>query len=119
MKDSINFHAHQDRVNTSKQPLLHKELEEVQTTTPSGLLTSTINGMTRHSGTKYSKLENSLDSPGHFPNNGMHSFVGENESLQQRMVVGQDEQLDIISDSIGTLKTVSRQINNELDEQAV
>jgi len=116
MKDSINYQVHQERVNTSKQPLLHKELEEVQTTSPSGLITSTINGMTRHSGTKYSKLENSLDSPGHFPNSG---FVGENEALQQRMVLGQDEQLDVISDSIGTLKTVSRQINNELDEQAV
>lgn len=35
------------------------------------------------------------------------------------MLQGQDEQLDVISDSIGTLKTVSRQINIELDEQAV
>jgi hypothetical protein len=38
---------------------------------------------------------------------------------QQRMIHSQDEQLDAISDSIGTLKTVSRQINTELDEQAV
>lgn len=35
------------------------------------------------------------------------------------MIQGQDEQLDMISDSIGTLKTVSRQIGVELDEQAV
>ncbi|KAJ6643240.1 Syntaxin-6, partial [Pseudolycoriella hygida] len=40
-------------------------------------------------------------------------------SVQQRMLQGQDEQLDVISDSIGTLKTVSRQIGIELDEQAV
>lgn len=75
----------------------------------------------RHSGAKYSKLENTLDSPGHY--NSLDSpsnrFVGETVSVQQHMIQGQDEQLDMISDSIGTLKTVSRQIGVELDEQAV
>ncbi|KAI8127223.1 Syntaxin-6 [Lucilia cuprina] len=75
----------------------------------------------RHSGAKYSKLENSLDSPGHYNSldSPSHRFVGETVSVQQRMIQGQDEQLDMISDSIGTLKTVSRQIGVELDEQAV
>lgn len=75
----------------------------------------------RHSGAKYSKLENSLDSPGHYNtlDSPSHRFVGETVSVQQRMIQGQDEQLDMISDSIGTLKTVSRQIGVELDEQAV
>ncbi|KAL7736903.1 hypothetical protein ACLKA6_008781 [Drosophila palustris] len=83
---------------------------------------------TRHSGTKYSKLENALDidSPSHYGGglgNSLdspgHRYVGETVSVQQRMIQGQDEQLDMISDSIGTLKTVSRQIGVELDEQAV
>lgn len=75
----------------------------------------------RHSGAKYSKLENTLDSPGHYNtlDSPSHRFVGETVSVQQRMIQGQDEQLDMISDSIGTLKTVSRQIGVELDEQAV
>ncbi|XP_037822369.1 syntaxin-6 [Lucilia sericata] len=75
----------------------------------------------RHSGAKYSKLENALDSPGHYNSldSPSHRFVGETVSVQQRMIQGQDEQLDMISDSIGTLKTVSRQIGVELDEQAV
>lgn len=75
----------------------------------------------RHSGTKYSKLENAIDSPGHYStmDSPSHRFIGENVSVQQRMLQGQDEQLDVISDSIGTLKTVSRQIGLELDEQAV
>lgn len=84
----------------------------------------------RHSSTKYSKLENNIEdmSPRHYASrnsNGAfldspsHSIVGENVSLQQRMLRGQDEQLDVLSDSIGTLKTVSRQIGAELDEQAV
>ncbi|TMW54555.1 hypothetical protein DOY81_000349, partial [Sarcophaga bullata] len=75
----------------------------------------------RHSGAKYSKLENALDSPGHYNtlDSPSHRFVGETVSVQQRMIQGQDEQLDMISDSIGTLKTVSRQIGVELDEQAV
>lgn len=74
----------------------------------------------RHSGTKYSKLENTVDSPGHYAlDSPAHRFVGDTVSVQQRMLQGQDEQLDVISDSIGTLKTVSRQIGLELDEQAV
>lgn len=86
--------------------------------------TSIVGTMARHSGTKYSKLENSLDSPGHYGTSAhldspSHRFLGESVSVQQRMLQGQDEQLDVISDSIGTLKTVSRQINIELDEQAV
>ncbi|XP_037945346.1 syntaxin-6-like [Teleopsis dalmanni] len=91
-----------------------------------GSVASTIAGTmaaasTRHSSTKYSKLENALDSPGHYANldSPGHRFVGETVAIQQHMMQGQDEQLDMISDSIGTLKTVSRQIGVELDEQAV
>lgn len=84
---------------------------------------TTIVGTMARKTTKYSKLENSLDSPGHYGTSALdspsHRFLGESVSVQQRMLQGQDEQLDVISDSIGTLKTVSRQINIELDEQAV
>jgi syntaxin 6 len=89
----------------------------------------------RHSSAKYSKLENQMDSPSHYAMGGStpmggggtgtgfdspsNRFLGETMSTQQRMMSTQDEQLDIISDSIGTLKTVSRQIGGELDEQAV
>lgn len=76
----------------------------------------------RHGGTKYSKLENALDSPSHGGGGGggqSDRFVGNTVSMQQQMFQSQDEQLDVISDSIGTLKTVSRQINQELDEHAV
>jgi syntaxin 6 len=90
----------------------------------------------RHSSAKYSKLENQMDSPSHYatgstPSSGggmgggtgfdspTNRFLGETISTQQRMMQSQDEQLDIISDSIGTLKTVSRQIGGEIDEQAV
>ncbi|XP_058054936.1 syntaxin-6 isoform X1 [Anopheles bellator] len=82
----------------------------------------------RHSGAKYSKLENNLDdSPSHYVPTASSSvldasssrFVEDTLATQHRILVGQDEQLDVISDSIGTLKTVSRQIGIELDEQAV
>uniref|UniRef100_A0A182UZI1 t-SNARE coiled-coil homology domain-containing protein n=1 Tax=Anopheles merus TaxID=30066 RepID=A0A182UZI1_ANOME len=83
----------------------------------------------RHSGAKYSKLENNLDdSPSHYVpsasggavlDSNSSRFVEDTLATQHRILVGQDEQLDIISDSIGTLKTVSRQIGIELDEQAV
>lgn len=81
----------------------------------------------RHSGAKYSKLENNLDdSPTHYAassssvlDGGSTRFVEDTLATQQRIMASQDEQLDVISDSIGTLKTVSRQIGVELDEQAV
>lgn len=78
----------------------------------------------RHSGAKYSKLENNLDdSPTHSSammlDSGSSRFVEDTLGTQQRIMASQDEQLDVISDSIGTLKTVSRQIGIELDEQAV
>lgn len=77
----------------------------------------------RHSGAKYSKLENNLDdSPTHSTSmldSGSTRFVEDTLGTQQRIMASQDEQLDVISDSIGTLKTVSRQIGIELDEQAV
>lgn len=65
-----------------------------------------------HGTTKYSKLENEIDSPN-------RQFLGDTLQQQNDMMRQQDEQLDMIGESIGTLKTVSRQINTELDEQAV
>lgn len=61
--------------------------------------------------TKYSKLENELDSP-------QHQFLGTTLSQQEYMTRRQEEHLEAISDSLGSLKTVSRHIGIELDEQA-
>lgn len=147
MKEKMSLNRNRDRDITARQPLLDNCNESnnnpstggtgiilnnsstgggggssVVITGGTGGLASTIGTMAaRHIGTKYSKLENSMDSPGHYAtmDSPSHRFVGENASLQQRMMMNQDEQLDVISDSIGTLKTVSRQINVELDEQAV
>lgn len=115
----MSINRNRDRDITARQPLLENTINN------SGLATTVINSAAnmagRHSGAKYSKLENSMDSPGHYStlDSPSHRFIGESASSQQRMLQGQDEQLDVISDSIGTLKTVSRQINIELDEQAV
>jgi syntaxin 6 len=65
-----------------------------------------------HGTTKYSKLENEMDSPN-------RQFFSNTMQQQNAMMRQQDEQLDVIGETVGTLKTVSRQINNELDEQAV
>ncbi|XP_055920079.1 syntaxin-6 isoform X2 [Eupeodes corollae] len=142
MKEKMSLNRNRDRDITARQPLLDEQQNEknisltnnnnstatsvvggVLGNSVSGNIASTIAGTmaSRHSGTKYSKLENTLDSPGHYAtlDSPGHKFVGETVSIQQRMMQGQDEQLDMISDSIGTLKTVSRQIGVELDEQAV
>lgn len=64
-----------------------------------------------HGTTKYSKLENELDSP-------QRQFLNDTLSQQQYLTRQQEEHLEAISDSLGSLKTVSRHIGIELDEQA-
>lgn len=64
-----------------------------------------------HSTTKYSKLENDLDSP-------QRHFLNETISQQQQLTRQQQEHLEAIGESLGSLKTVSRHIGIELDEQA-
>lgn len=124
----MSLNRNRDRDITARQPLLETVNNEsnnnrtLNNNSSTGLACITLGTMaSRHSGTKYSKLENAIDSPGHYStlDSPSHRFIGESVSVQQRMLQGQDEQLDVISDSIGTLKTVSRQIGIELDEQAV
>lgn len=64
-----------------------------------------------HSSTKYSKLENQIDSPEHT------QFVKTQAAMQSNMIHEQDDQLELIADSIGTLKNMSHRIGIELDEQ--
>lgn len=65
-----------------------------------------------HGTTKYSKLENEIDSP-------HRQFLDTALSQQAQLIHSQDDQLEHIAHSIGSLKTVSRQIGSEIDEQAV
>jgi len=97
MKDKMNISRGRERDRTARQPLLEN---------------SPVRVPTSHGTTKYSKLENELDSPN-------RQFLDDTLQQQNHILRTQDEQLDMISDSIGTLKTVSRQIGSELDEQAV
>lgn len=73
---------------------------------------SPVRAPINHGTTKYSKLENEIDSPS-------RRFMDDTLNQQGAMMRQQDDQLEIIGESIGTLKTVSHQINSELDEQAV
>lgn len=130
MKDKISILKNRDKDITAIQPLLDEDPSPKITNSNNNInntnnislgnnLMSTM-AASRHSGTKYSKLENLHDSPSHQANfNSDNAFLGETVSIQQRMLQSQDEQLDVLSDSIGTLKTVSRQIGVEIDEQAV
>lgn len=74
------------------------------------LESSPVHAMNSHGTTKYSKLENELDSP--------QRFLNDTITQQNRLVRQQDDHLEAISGSIGSLKTVSRHIGIELDEQA-
>lgn len=138
MKDKISILKNRDKDITAIQPLLddpspkntsncnnnsNNNINQLNNTNSNNSIGNNLMSTmaaARHSGTKYKKLENINDSPNHHGNfNGDSTFLGETVSIQQRMLQSQDEQLDVLSDSIGTLKTVSRQIGVEIDEQAV
>lgn len=61
---------------------------------------------------KYKRLDRELHSA------NTH-FIEEQHAQQQLIAEQQDEQLELVSGSIGVLKNMSQRIGNELDEQAV
>ncbi|XP_074763030.1 syntaxin-6 isoform X2 [Athene noctua] len=61
---------------------------------------------------KYSRLDREL----HLANS---HFIEEQQAQQQLIVEQQDEQLELVSGSIGVLKNMSQRIGGELEEQAV
>lgn len=102
MKDKMHMNKNRERDGTARQPLLE-----------SPPVTPPWHSTPKYS--KYSKLENQTDSPSRYDDR----FMSDVNSGQQKMFDSQDEQLHVISNSVGSLKTVSRQIGIELDEQAV
>ncbi|XP_068176501.1 syntaxin-6 [Antennarius striatus] len=61
---------------------------------------------------KYSRLDRQLQ-------NANSQFIEEQQVQQQLMAEQQDEQLELVSGTIGVLKNMSERIGMELDEQAV
>uniref|UniRef100_A0A1E1W691 t-SNARE coiled-coil homology domain-containing protein n=2 Tax=Pectinophora gossypiella TaxID=13191 RepID=A0A1E1W691_PECGO len=104
MKGKMSLNRNRDNDGTAREPLLGEEspmhFGNTWTSTP------------KYS--KYSKLANQTDSPNRFD-----GYDGDIMSMQDKMLMNQNDQLQVISDSVGSLKTVSKQIGIELDEQAV
>ncbi|XP_026500520.1 syntaxin-6 [Vanessa tameamea] len=104
MKGKMSLNRNRDNDGTAREPLLGEEspmhFGNSWTATP------------KYS--KYSKLANQTDSPSRFD-----TYDGDIMSMQDKMFMGQNDQLHVISNSVGSLKTVSKQIGIELDEQAV
>lgn len=63
-------------------------------------------------GDKYAQVDKELQSAN-------SQFIESQQSQQQLIVEQQDEQLELVSGTIGVLKNMSERIGNELDEQAV
>uniref|UniRef100_A0A8C6Y5C2 Syntaxin 6 n=1 Tax=Naja naja TaxID=35670 RepID=A0A8C6Y5C2_NAJNA len=61
---------------------------------------------------KYSRLDRELQSAN-------SHFIEDQQAQQQLIIDQQDEQLELVSGSIGVLKNMSQRIGGELDEQAV
>jgi len=67
--------------------------------------------------TKYSRLPNS---PSHsLTNSNSQMYIQQQMAAQDRLMCEQDSRLDMMSESMGTLRNVSGAIGAELDEQAV
>ncbi|XP_051980416.1 syntaxin-6 isoform X2 [Xyrauchen texanus] len=64
------------------------------------------------SGDKYTRLDKELHSAN-------SQFIEEQQTQQQVIAEQQDEQLELVSGTIGVLKNMSQRIGQELDEQAV
>ncbi|XP_055497986.1 syntaxin-6 [Leucoraja erinacea] len=61
---------------------------------------------------KYSRLDQKMQA--------VNSQFMDDQNMQQQLIVEQqDDQLELVSGSIGVLKNMSQKIGNELDEQAV
>ncbi|XP_063394248.1 syntaxin-6 [Cydia fagiglandana] len=103
MKGDMSLNRNRDADGKAREPLLGEEspmhFGNTWTSTP------------KYS--KYSKLASQTDSPNRFD-----AYDNDIMSMQEKMLVNQDDQLQVISNSVGTLKTVSKQIGIELDEQA-
>ncbi|CAK1588539.1 unnamed protein product [Parnassius mnemosyne] len=104
MKGKMSLNRNRDNDGTAREPLLGEQspmhFGNSWTSTP------------KYS--KYSKLANQTDSPNRFD-----MYDNDIMSMQEKMLMNQDDQLHVISNSVGSLKTVSKQIGIELDEQAV
>ncbi|KAH0618275.1 hypothetical protein JD844_017319 [Phrynosoma platyrhinos] len=61
---------------------------------------------------KYGRLDREMQSVN-------SHFIEEQQTQQQLIIEQQDEQLELVSGSIGVLKNMSQRIGGELDEQAV
>nr|XP_045612974.1 syntaxin-6-like isoform X2 [Procambarus clarkii] len=98
MKERLNL-TKKDRDVTARQPVDdNSPLKMPQVVT--------------HGATRYSRLVNEADSPN-------SEFVERTLAQQQMIMNQQDGHLDQIASSMGTLKNMSRQIGQEVDEQAV
>ncbi|XP_035233379.1 syntaxin-6-like isoform X2 [Stegodyphus dumicola] len=62
---------------------------------------------------KYTRLENEVESP------TQSNFIEDTQQAQQLIIDSQEEQIERVGATVGTLKSMSRQIGNELDEQSV
>jgi len=100
MKERLNL-TKRDRDVTARQPVGEE---------PSPLKMPQV---VTHGNTRYSRLVNEeADSPS-------NEYIEQTLVQQQMMMSQQDDQLDHIASSMGTLKNMSRQIGSEVDEQAV
>lgn len=62
---------------------------------------------------KYTRLENEVESP------TQGNFIEDTQQAQQLIIDSQEEQIERVGATVGTLKSMSKQIGSELDEQSV
>ncbi len=76
-------------------------------------------GISSLNGAKYTRLQNNFDSPHKNTESQIGINVDDNVQQQHLIIKSQDETLNKLRDSVGTLKSISRHIGTEVDEHAV
>ena len=127
MKDKANAGAHAkvvmpDHVShkvllsmiDNKCSLFQVALDQVSLSSPPPH-TPGDGGAATHGSSKYNRLPNQSDSP---TSRGANLKFDQIRQEQLKMTQGQDETLLVMSESVGSLRTIGGHIGNELDEQA-
>lgn len=120
MKNHLS--AAEKLANCDTEVCVSNECEvEITTRNSPGGVRKLASGAMAGGSTKYSRLVNQNDeSPTHLASNGRGGFPQHALLQQQQAVMSQqDSQLDELASSMSVLKTMSRQVGQEVDEQAV
>nr|CAB3266677.1 syntaxin-6-like [Phallusia mammillata] len=99
----------QDMKNELNDPAVKAKADKILR---KSLLQNGISNHNKNNYDRYSKLKQSME-------NDNAGFIEDQHQKQQLIIEQQDDQLDLVADSVGILKNMSKTIGGELDDQVI